>query len=563
MNFKKLSAALLAVAMVGSLAACGSKKSSSSGSSGGTSKYDADQTLVQNLQNEPATLDASKATDQYAIQVLMDTCEPLTRYEEQKDGSNKITPAAAKSWESNDDGTVWTFHLRKNTWSDGKAVTAKDYEYGAKRIMDPNTASQWGYMLSCLKNGEDVLAGKKPTSELGVKATDDYTLEITLEAPTPYFLSLTYTNFILPIRQDVVEKYGDKYGADVAGLLSCGPFTMKSWKHNSEIILVKNNKYWDKKSVHLTKIDYKMITDNTASYNMFDNGGIDLTGVGDIEWLKRFKKKANVKYTEYTTPAVNFEFYNTKDKFFSNANVRKAFALAIDRDDMAKTIFHDLFTPTYSWIPQGVSTGELGDFRDQVKEQPLKTLQKENPDAKALLLKGMKELGLGDDPSKLKVTYSTGGTDQWSRNMCEFMQQMFKKNLGVSIDLDFNEWATFQNKINSGDYQMGGMAWSIDYNDPMAMLQIMVTGANTIPTGWSNPEFDKLVKQAGKEMDETKRVDLYKQAEYIMLHDDCVLVPELLRSVHRCSYKYVMGKPNNYNAANSVSDKYMYIAPRS
>ncbi len=562
MNLKKLSAALLAVAMVGSLAACGSKSSSSSGSSSGTSKYDADQTLTENLGQEPATMDPSKATDLYGIQIILDTTEPLTRNEQQKDGSNKITPAGAKSWESNTDGSVWTFHLRKNTWNDGQAVTAQDYVYGVQRLMDPKTASQYGYMLSCLKNGDAVNTGKMAVDQLGVKAIDDSTLQFTLQAPTPYFLSLSYTNFILPVRQDIVEKYGDKYGADANTLISCGPFQVKSWTHNSEIILVKNEKYWDKKSVHLTKIDYKIITDETAGYNSFDNGGIDVCGVGDPEWLKRFRAKKGVKYVSYVSPSTNFDFFNTKDKLFSNVNIRKAFTLAENRKDLAKTIFRGMREPAYSWIPAGVDTGKLGDFRKQVNEEPLKQLQKENPDPKALLLKGMQELGLGSDPSKITVTYSTGGTDQWSRNYGEYLQQMFEKSLGVKIELDYNEWATFESKVNQGNYQMAGEAWSIDYNDPMAMLQIMTSTANTIPTGWKNEKFDNLVKQANTEMDESKRVQMYKEAESILLYDDCILCPTVNRVVYRVSYDYVKNMPTNYFAYNSCVDKYTYISGR-
>lgn len=566
MSAKKLFAALLAVAMVGSLAACGGNSGKSGGNSAqssGTSKLDADQIYTISLDSDPSTIDPSKCNDIYGGAILTNTMEPLTRVEQQKDGSNKVAPAAAKSWESNADGTVWTFHLRDNHWSDGQKVTAKDYAYGISRILNPKTGSPLAYMLVSIKNANAVNGGKMAVDQLGVKAVDDNTLQITLESSTPYFLALTYSNAMYPCRQDYVEKYGEKYGSEANTLVACGPFKVKSWTHNSEIILVKNNDYWDKKTVKLTTVDYKILADENSLYNSFDNGTVESVGCGTPEWIKRFKAKDNVQYTHYVTPSIRFHFYNTKDKLFKNVNIRKAFTLAVNRDDVVDTIYHKTMATTYSWVPVGVSTGSLGDFRKQVGVEPLKQLKDENKDPKALLLQGMKELNLGDDPSKLKITFSMGGTTQWLRNYGEYLQQVFKKNLGVTIDLDYNEWPTFQSKINHGDYQMGYMSWGIDYDDPMAMLGLMTSDANSIPTGWKNEKYDALVKQASSEMDEAKRVQLYKQAEEIVLHDDCVLAPIVNETVNRFTYKYVKNQSTNYFASNSSGLKYIYISGRN
>lgn len=564
MNLRKFSAALLAVAMVGSLAACGSKNSSSSSASSSSAvKLDADQTLTIDLRAEPSTMDPNKCSDFYGITVLMNTMENLTRLEENKDGTNTVKPAGAKSWETNADGTVWTFHLRGNKWSDGKAVTAQDYEYGIKRVLDPKVGSQLSYMLTPIKNAEKVNSGKLPLDQLGVKATDDKTLEITLERKTPYFLALTYSNSMFPCREDYVTKYGEKYGSDVANLVSNGPFTISNWVHNSQIIIKKNPDYWDKKSVKLETVNYKILTDNNAVYNSFDNGELDVLSNCTVpEWVKRFNAKSGVKEAEYTQPSTEYMFYNCKNKLFSNVHVRRAFTLAIDREEIVKTIYHGVQKAAYSWIPPGVSSGDLGDYRDQVKSEPVKELAKKYTDAKAELLAGMKELGLGSDPSTLKVTFSLGGTSQVQRDYAEYLQQTFQKVLGVQFDIDYNEWPTFVSKVNSGDYQMADEVWTVDYNDPDAMLSIMTSTSTAVPTNWKDSKFDALVKEAEAETDEAKRVQLYKQAEDLFIIEDTVLTPVTNRVNYRFNRNYVKNLTTNYFAENSSSLKYVYISGR-
>lgn len=247
------------------------------------------------------------------------------------------------------------------------------------------------------------------------------------------------------------------------------------------------------------------------------------------------------------------------DELFSNLNVRKAFVLAVDREDMAKTIYQDMHIPAYWWVPQAVSTGELGDYRDQV-EAPLEKIAKEE-DAKELLLKGMDELGLGSDPSKITVKYSLSATTQWARNYGEYVQQKYKDVLGVNIELDFNEWSTFQQKTNSGEYQMANMTWSTDYDDPMSMISLFTTeNSSNIPTGWSNEEFDALIDQAGKEMDEAKRVDLYSQAEQILFNEGCNICPLVNEMQHIFRYSYVKNVDEKFTSTSGL--KYVYIEGR-
>lgn len=556
---KKLLAILLAGAMAASLAACGNsgEEKKSSGITVDGNELDAEQYYNNYLFADPTTLDSVKGNDTYSWAILLNIMEPLTRMDEE-DGKDVRVPAGAESWESNEDGTVWTFKLADNKWSDGESVTAEDYVYGIKRTLDPQAGSLNSYLITCIKNGVAVNNGEMSVDELGVKAVDEKTLEITLEQPTPYFLALTDTRAMLPLRQDIVEQYGDSYGADADKIVGNGPFKLDTWTHNSEISIVKNENYWDAENVYMEKITWKIIQDETTAFNSFDTGSLDTCGTGTPEWIERFENKEGVDSLSYENTTLRYHFYNTKDPLFQNENIRKAFTYAIDRQDVNDTIYFGVHNPSYSWVMKPVTTGENGSYREQVGEAPLEGML-EGQDAKALLLKGMEELGLGNDPSALTVKLSVGGTNQWLRTYGEYFQQKFEEVLGVKIELEQNEWGTFQSKINSGDYQMGYMTWTIDYNDPISMLEIMKSDAGSIPTFWANEEFDSLVNQAAKEMDEAKRTELYKQAENILL-EECPVCPVTNEVSHSFRYSYV--KNAGTSAFNTMGMKEIYTSGR-
>ncbi len=553
---KKLVAALLAATMVLSLAACGGKGDGGSSGGSGGSDGGAPQELHTSLNTEPSTLDTIKGNDMYGWDINKNTLEPLTRLVE-KDGEQEREGAGAESWEPNEDGTVWTFKIRDNKWSDGKDVTAADYAYGITRTLDPDAGSPNSFFTApYIKNGQKVVNGEVGVEELGVKAVDDKTLEITLESPTPYFMSITDTRACYPVRQDIAEKYGETYGSELDTLVFNGPFKVESWTHNSEIVLVKNEDYWDKDNVKLDKINFAIVTDSNAKYNSFESGAIDISSVGEQEWVDRFDKKENAVRVDTKQPTMRFDFFNVNDKLFANLNIRKAFTLAVDREDMAKTIYQDLHVPAYWWVPEGISTGENGEYREQV-EGPLEKMAKEEK-AKDLLLKGMEELNLGSDPSKITVKYSLSATTQWARNYGEYVQQKYKDILGVNIELDFNEWSTFQQKTNNGEFQMANMVWTTDYDDPMSMISLFTTeNSGNIPTGWSNEKFDDFIAQASREMDETKRTELYAQAEQVLFEEGCNICP--LVNERKISFNYDYVKNLNERETTTTGFKYVYI----
>ncbi|WP_138205198.1 peptide ABC transporter substrate-binding protein [Haloimpatiens lingqiaonensis] len=564
MKGKKLLAVVLGATLLASaaLVGCGEKKPASNKDDGKTVKMDKDQYLNFNLGAEPKSLDVSRSNDIYSSQIFSEIYEGLTRVEQDKDGKDVVKPAGAKEWKHNEDGTVWTFTLRDYNWTDGKPVKAQDFEYSLKRTLAPKTGSSYAFLLSPIKGADEYNAGTGSADAVGVKAVDDKTLEFTLKQPCPYFLDLTYFKLFLPQRQDIVEKHGEKYGTEGNTLeVFCGPFTLTKWTHQNEIVLEKNDKYWDKDQVKLSKVNFKIIKDESASYNALYSGQIDSLGVSKKEWIEKYEKTGKFDNLKGFLPSSGYVFFNQKDKLFSNANVRKAFSLGFTRDDYAEVITKGKNAPAYAWCPPSVQLNGK-DFRETVGEEPIKKLSEENPDPKELLKKGLKELGMNEDPTKLTVNILFPGTDQWYRTLAEYEQEMYKKTLGVNIKAEYVEWGVFQKRTDELQYQVASMGWTGDYNDPNTFFDMWMADAGIVPTGWSNKKYDDLIKKAMSSLDEKERVEAYKEAEKILLVEDAVIAPTTYSKKNTYRYKYVKNLMTPL-FGSGVECKYAYTDGRS
>jgi oligopeptide transport system substrate-binding protein len=430
------------------------------------------------------------------------------------------------------------FHLRDNTWTDGQKVTAQQFEYGIKRTLAPETASQYAFLLYPIKGAVAYNSKKGTVDQVGVKAVDEKTLQFTLEGPTPYFLDLTYFKVFHPQREDLVKKNGDKFGTEAETMAFNGPFVIKEWVHGSKVELVKNDKYWDKDKVKLDKVTMKIITDESSRMQELLNGGLDSAAVTKPEWTKQFDSTGKFEVIKGNDPSASYFFFNQKKAPFNNIKVRKAFSLAVTREDIVTTLYKGLADPAYGWSPPSLQiAGE--DFRKKANYEPIQDLKKENTDAKALLIEGLKELKMDPDPSKLTVTFLSSGTDATSKEFAEYFQQMFNKNLGITVKVEAMEWAVFQKRTDEGDYEIGSMGWTGDYNDPMTMFDMWVTGANMVPTFWTNAKYDDLIKKAGSTADQAVRFQAFKDAEKILLYDDAVIAPFVYRQRNTYRYKYV------------------------
>lgn len=522
-------------------------------------EMDEDQTINVSM-IEPKTLDIALSSDTYSGDIFTQTMEGLTRLVEDEEGNDVVKPAGAKSWDISKDGLVWTFHLRDYNWEDGVKVKAQDFEYGIKRTLAPDTASKYAFLMYPIKNAEEYNSGKANADDLGVKALNDNTLEITLKDVCPYFGQLINFKTFLPQRKDKIEEFGEKFGSEAEYFISCGPFKLTKWLHNNEIVVEKNENYWDKDVVKLQKVNMKIITDPNARYNALFSGTIDSCGVTKPEWIEKFEKSGKFRNIKSVDPSCNYQFYNQKDELFKNANIRKAFSIAITREDMADVIFHGAYEAAYAWIPPGIQLGDK-EYRSLNKEMPVKMISADEPDPKKLLVKGLTELGLDPDPSKHTVTMLMSGTDDWDRTYAEYMQQMFKIKMGINMDAKYVEWDMFQKLVDDGDYQIGGMAWGADYNDPMTFLDFFISTSGMVNTGWENKEFDEIIAKAAVEMDDTKRLEYYSKAERILVYEDAVIAPTVSRSRNTFRAKYV--KKLMSPLFGSTDFKYAYIQGRN
>lgn len=533
----------------------------SGGSKSATGKLDSAQYINTYLTADPTTLDISLRSDTYSNTVLSNTMEGLVRMEE-LDGKYLLAPGDAKTWEPNADGTIWTFHLGDSKWQDGQPVTAGDYVYSLQRSSLPATGSPNSSFLAPILNFDAVNKGKMAADKLGVNAVDDKTLQITLTKPMPSFLSMIDGTVYYPQRKDKIAEWGEKYGSEAQYTISNGPFKVDSWTHNSSLVIAKNDQYWDAAKVKLGKVNFAIMADETTYYNAYESGQIDLVGTGQTEWLDRFKARDDSTYNSYTSATITYAFFNTQNKLFKNVNIRKAFMLAIDREDINKMAFSGLRVPTYGWVVPTISVGDTN-YRsaagDMIKDM-LADLKTKGQTPKDLLLQGMKELGLGTDPATLKVTFSLAGTDDWYRTLGEYLQQAYKTVLGVNLEISFAEWGIFYDNVQKGNYQIGFMGWGAYYNDPYDVLSLFVSDYDAIETGWKNPEFDGLIAKAAVEMNAQQRLQDYISAETILIKDQAVVSPLATSSVNQFVRKYV----HDYATLgfSNIGFKYVYTSGR-
>ncbi|WP_061993883.1 peptide ABC transporter substrate-binding protein [Clostridium sp. ATCC 25772] len=543
MKSKKILAALLTLSLTMSMVftGCGNAgKSTGDAAEDGKENIDKEQYVNLILVDEPKTIDQSKSTDLYSSQVLTNVNEALTRLTVDEDGKDKVIEAGAESWEKSEDGLKWTFKLRDMKWSDGQPVTAEQYVYGITRTLNPEVASPYAFLLYPIKNAQAYNGGKAKLEDVGIKKIDDKTLEFTLENPCSYFLDLTYFKVMQPQRQDIVEKFGDKYGTDANTMVFCGPFVIKEWVHNNKVELEKNPEYWDAENVKLEKATMKIIKDENARMNEIYNGSLDLCTVTKPEWIGKLDKMEAFEVKKSYDGSTTYTMFNTNDKYFKNKKIRKAYAIAKDREGSCSTLYRDLAEPATAWCPPAVKIGDV-EFREKIKFNALDEIKKENSDPKALLIEGLKEEGLDPDPSKHTFKYLESGTSATHKQFAEFEQQNVKEALGVNVTVDYVDWPIFQDRTKQLDFQIASQAWGGDYNDPMTFFDMWMSTAGIVPTGWKSEKYDELIKKTTETMDTEERAKLFAEAEKLLLVDDAVITQGVWRFKNTYIRKFVKG----------------------
>lgn len=463
---------------------------------------------------EPETLDPAKSTGIPEANIELAVFEGLTRI-----GPNdQIVPGIASKWEVSKDGKVYTFHLRKAKWSNGDPVTAKDFAYAWERALRPETASEYAYQLYYIKNGEAYNSGKiKDASQLGIKVLDDYTLQVTLEAPTAYFTFLTGFPTLMPVHRKFVEADPKAWYTKPETFVGNGPFKLAKWEHNSQLELVKNPNYWDAKKVKLEKIVISLVDSNLTQEAMFETNQLDVLDDIPLPSLDRWKKDPGYKVAPY----LGTYYYIVNTNKIKDKRVRQALYLAIDRQTMVDKILKGGQAPAYAFTPNGFPdpSKKGADYR-KVGGNFLTTgdLKKDIEKAKKLLADA------GHPDGKGLTVDILFNTSESHKRIAEFIQQQWKVNLGVNATLSQQEWQVYLDTRDSDNFGVARAGWIADYVHPMTFMDMHVTGGGNNDSKWGNKKYDELIDFAKNTQNAKAAFKAMHEAEAIMM-DEMPVIP--------------------------------------
>ena len=496
-----------------------------------------DFNITVNLASEPQTMDPALNTTSDGSNMANHLFEGLMKWEDSgaevngSDGtahSAQLAPGQAESYEKteNEDGTVtYTFKLRDGIkWSDGKDVTAGDFEYAWKRLVDPATAADYSYMLDCVVNANEIIAGEKDASELAVKAVDDKTFEVTLVNDLPYFEELCAFPAMMPVRQDIIEEAGDNWTFDVATYISNGAYKMKEWTHNSQIVVEKNENYYDYEKLGPETITFKLMDNQNAMLSGFNSGELDFIEDVPQAEIANLIASGDMKIVDYI--GTYYVCFQTQKAPFDDPKVRKAFSLAIDRTYIVNQVTQSGQVEAGGFVPAGVydAEGATGDdFRTVGGDyyKPTDADYEANcEEARALLA----EAGYPDGEGFPVVEYLYNTSDA-HKAVAEALQYMWEEELGVKVTLNNQEWAAFLQTRKDGDYSIARNGWIADYNDPISFLDMWMTGGGNNDAQYENEEYDSLIKEAKTTTDVKERMELLHKAEDKIIGEDNALAP--------------------------------------
>lgn len=537
MRSKRWLTAILAatIAISGALVGCSNNKAKTSETAtSSTTEKDKEQYLNLFLLN-PLTLDPNDARNTSEFQIITEVQEGLARVFTDKDGNEKLEPAGAEKWEVSSDGLTWTFHIRDQKWSDGKPVTAQHYVDSIIRLLDPEKAFSYAFFAYDIKNAEAYYNKEVKAEEVGAKAIDEKTLEITLEKPAPQFEKKLGFVALFPIRLDVIEAGGETWATDYTKQVYSGPFIIKEWVKDNSITLEKNPNYWDAENVSLEKVNMTIVDEFSTQAQLFQSKQMDVIAAQQ-EYTAKWKAEADkgeLQYFHGNKPSMSFIGFNQKTNgasgMMGNAKIRKALSLSIDREEFVNTLYGKNY-PGYGLIPNGISVGD-NEFRKINKE----TLKDEydqykgnNEKLQSLFKEGLKDLGKSEDLSQVKLIYITTGSSALDKSVQEYWKQTWENKLGIQIDLQvFGDSKAYAAVRNEGQYDILSNGWFGDYNDPMTFADLWITNSGFAKFfgGYSSEQYDEIFKKLDGELDINKRNEIYAELENQLVVKDAGIAP--------------------------------------
>ena len=492
---------------------------------------DAAKTISLNAGMEPTGLNTLTSTYAIEFSLFKHMYENLVTL----DDDDNTVPGAAESWDYDEDTLTYTFHLRKDgVWTNGDPVTAKDFEFAWSQALNPDVASDYAYFLYFIKNAEKYFNGEVTWDEVGVKVVDDYTLEVTMEQPTPYALFLLSFGTLAPINQRFYEAVGaDLYSTEAQYFCTNGPFALTEWSHNDKIVMQKNDAWHGAADVEVEEIDWKIITDANAALSSFLAGDLDMVGLATGELIKQ-AEAAGATIQSYTDGTSFYIYFNNNDQYLSNVNLRRALFNAIDEQKEIDTVWQNDNEPMTSFTAPGVSATDGTSFAGKVGE--LYAPSRDQEKAKEYLATALSELGCTVDDLSAHLSIDCGDSAT-SIAEASFYQEQWRQVLGIEVAV--NSMITKQGSQNrkTGNYVMSITGWGPDYNDPNTFLDLWVTDGGNNQTGFSNERYDELIDLAAKETDLEKRESYFIECEQIIA-DQLPIGPAFWRAPsYACSDK--------------------------
>lgn len=458
--------------------------------------------------SEPTDLDPHVVTSLQNFYIVSALFEGLTGH---NPTNASPVPALAERWDISDDGTVYTFHLRKSArWSNGEPLTAHDFLKTYRRVLSPGVASEYRYLHeNLIKNAAAFVRGEvKDFAEVGYQAVDDHTLRMTLVTPSGYFLGKLNHHAFYPVHLPTIEKFGgaEKRGTDWTrpeNFVGNGPFVLKEWKVNEVITVGRSDTYWDRENVRLQEIRFYPIESAETEERAFRSGQLHVTASIPTGKIDTYRQENSGLLQIEPFFATYFLRFNVKVKPLDDARVRRALTLVIDREGIIRTVLRAGQTPAFNLTPPNIPgyTAQPG-FTNDV----------------ALAKQLLAEAGYPNGQGFPKLEYLFN-TNEGHKQIAEALQQMWKQQLGIDVTLVNQEAKVYVATMAAGDYQIARYGWVGDYLDPSSFLDMMATTSGNNQTGWSNAEYDRLLVAASRESGSTRRAELMQQAETILLNE--------------------------------------------
>jgi oligopeptide transport system substrate-binding protein len=467
-------------------------------------------TLHRGLVTDPESVDPQKARSTQAAEVLRDIGEGLVGYS----AEGKLVGAAAESWTISDDGLTYTFLIRDNArWSNGDALSAADFVFALRRLVDPATAAFYAEAVVVIANAEQIIAGEMSPTELGVVAQDDHTLIMTLQQPTPYMLSLLTHPSTFPLHRGSVQQHGDAFTRP-ENLLSNGAYKLVFWEPSSMLRLQRNEHYWNNAATAIDAVNYHVITQEVTQLNRFRAGEIDITGSVPPDSFAAVREQFAEQLHIAPYLGVYYYGYNlSKPPFADNPELRQALSMAIDREVLVEKVIGRGEAPAYSWVPPGVDNYAPIRFSYADMSQ-----EERNATARRLY----HEAGYSkDNPAQIEVRYNTSDTQQ---RIALAIQSMWAEALGVQTTLVNEEFQVLLANMQAAEItQIFRGSWIGDYNDAHTFLNILQSGNPSNTPGFSNKRYDQRMQDAAKQTDPAKRRLYLEEAERVLLSEHPVI----------------------------------------